>query len=229
MADAYGTWRTAASTTIATAVSKVEFPNGKVDEPDPDSGEAGPHGGRGLRRDEDPRGRDHPGHRAGYTYTGCSAAAGKTGTSEGESDAWFVGYTPLLSTAVWVGHPESRDLTGFGGPTAGPIWSSYMSAALAGNCPDFQAPSSLPDLSAYTSGPPRPTPRPRLRPPTPRPTALPPRAAAVSPIRRRARPSALPRHSRRRPPRRPGSRAAGARSATRGGTGRRRRRGLSLS
>src|SRR5205823_2158642 len=41
---------------------------------------------------------------AGYTYMGCSSEAGKTGTSEGESDAWFVGYTPLYSTAVWTGH-----------------------------------------------------------------------------------------------------------------------------
>ena len=47
---------------------------------------------------------------AGYTDFGCPAA-GKTGTTEGESDAWFVGYTPRLSTAVWVGHPLSRDLT----------------------------------------------------------------------------------------------------------------------
>ncbi len=59
---------------------------------------------------------------AGYTSMGCTAEAGKTGTSEGESDAWFVGYTPLFSTAVWVGHPASREYTGFGGPTAGPIW-----------------------------------------------------------------------------------------------------------
>ena len=46
---------------------------------------------------------------AGYTYMGCGAEAGKTGTSEGLSDAWFVGYTPLYSTAVWVGHPQSRE------------------------------------------------------------------------------------------------------------------------
>ena len=45
---------------------------------------------------------------AGYTYMGCPSEAGKTGTSEGLSDAWFVGYTPLYSTAVWVGHPTNR-------------------------------------------------------------------------------------------------------------------------
>ena len=45
---------------------------------------------------------------AGYTSIGCRAEAGKTGTTDGLSDAWFVGYTPLYSTAVWTGHPLSR-------------------------------------------------------------------------------------------------------------------------
>jgi penicillin-binding protein 1A len=80
---------------------------------------------------------------------GCASEAGKTGTSEGLSDAWFVGYTPLYSTAVWTGHPLSRASTGFGGPTSGPIWRSYMEAAQGGNCPDFQVPSSLPTLTAF--------------------------------------------------------------------------------
>jgi penicillin-binding protein 1A len=86
---------------------------------------------------------------AGYTYMGCSSEAGKTGTSEGLSDAWFVGFTPLYSTAVWTGHPLSRDSTGFGGPTSGPIWRSYMEAAQGSNCPEFQVPSSLPDLTSF--------------------------------------------------------------------------------
>ena len=89
---------------------------------------------------------------AGYTNLACSEAAGKTGTSEDESDAWFVGYTPEFSTAVWVGHPQSRETTGFGGPTAGPIWRDYMEAATAGKCPAFETPSSLPELSALTGG-----------------------------------------------------------------------------
>ena len=86
---------------------------------------------------------------AGYTSIGCSSEAGKTGTSEGLSDAWFVGYTPLYSTAVWTGHPLSRDYTGFGGPTSGPIWRSFMEAAQGGNCPAFEVPSSLPSLSSF--------------------------------------------------------------------------------
>jgi membrane peptidoglycan carboxypeptidase len=83
---------------------------------------------------------------------GCGSEAGKTGTSEDLSDAWFVGYTPLYSTAVWVGHPQSREATGFGGPTAGPIWRSFMEAAVAGDCPEFPEPSTLPELSGLDSG-----------------------------------------------------------------------------
>ena len=42
-------------------------------------------------------------------------------------------------------------LTGFGGPTSGPIWRSYMESAVAGNCPEFPEPSSLPELSGLDS------------------------------------------------------------------------------
>jgi penicillin-binding protein 1A len=86
---------------------------------------------------------------AGYTSIGCQSEAGKTGTSEGLSDAWFVGYTPKYSTAVWTGHPLSRASTGFGGPTSGPIWRSFMEAAQGSDCPDFVVPTSLPTLSAF--------------------------------------------------------------------------------
>jgi len=76
--------------------------------------------------------------------TGTAAAigrplAGKTGTSENFGNAWFVGYTPQLSTAVWVGHPEGdvpmRNVHGInvtGGSFPARIFSRYMKAALAG-------------------------------------------------------------------------------------------------
>jgi membrane peptidoglycan carboxypeptidase len=60
-----------------------------------------------------------------------------------------VGFTPLYSTAVWTGHPLSRESTGFGGPTSGPIWRSFMEAAQGSDCPDFDIPSSLPELSSF--------------------------------------------------------------------------------
>jgi penicillin-binding protein 1A len=152
MADAYATLANGGVHHDATAVAKVEFPNGKVDSVSPDSGNRVLTQGQAYDVTKVLEGVITSGTGAGYTSIGCSAEAGKTGTSEGESDAWFAGYTPLYSTAVWVGHPESRDATGFGGPTAGPIWRSYMESAVAGNCPPFTVPSSLPSLSGLTGG-----------------------------------------------------------------------------
>jgi penicillin-binding protein 1A len=79
---------------------------------------------------------------------GCPAS-GKTGTTSNYTDAWFVGYTPQLSTAVWVGYPNAttsmNDVNGlgpgFGGTLAAPIWKDYMEYASEGYCSDFQQPT----------------------------------------------------------------------------------------
>jgi penicillin-binding protein 1A len=133
----------------ATAIDRVVFPGGKVDEPGSDEGKRVLTPGQAYEVTKVLEGVITSGTGAGYTSIGCSSEAGKTGTSEGLSDAWFVGYTPLYATAVWTGHPLSREYTGFGGPTSGPIWRSYMEAAHNGECPDFEVPSSLPSLSSY--------------------------------------------------------------------------------
>jgi penicillin-binding protein 1A len=150
-ADGYATLASGGIHHDPTAISRVEFPNGKVEETDPDSGERVLTEGQAYDVTKILEGVITQGTGAGYTYMGCSAAAGKTGTSEDLSDAWFVGYTPLYSTAVWVGHPQSRESTGFGGPTAGPIWRSFMESAVAGDCPEFAEPSTLPELSGLDS------------------------------------------------------------------------------
>ena len=67
-------------------------------------------------------------------------AAGKTGTTQDHADAWFVGFTPSLATAVWVGYPQGQvpmvpPRTGSrvsGGTWPAAIWSRFMRAALAG-------------------------------------------------------------------------------------------------
>jgi penicillin-binding protein 1A len=151
MADAYATLANGGIHHDPTAVSRVEFPNGKVDEAGADAGERVLTEGEAYDVTELLKGVITQGTGAGYTSIGCASEAGKTGTSEGESDAWFVGYTPMFSTAVWVGHPQSREATGFGGPTAGPIWQSYMSSAQEGQCPEFEVPDSLPELSGLDS------------------------------------------------------------------------------
>jgi penicillin-binding protein 1A len=131
-----------------TAIDKVVFPGGKVDEPGADEGKRVLTPGQAYEVTKVLEGVITSGTGAGYTSIGCPAA-GKTGTSEELADAWFVGYTPLYSTAVWTGHPLSREYTGFGGPTSGPVWRSFMEAAQGSNCPDWEIPSSLPDLTAY--------------------------------------------------------------------------------
>jgi penicillin-binding protein 1A len=148
MADAYATLANGGIHHDPTAISRVEFPSGKVDQADGDAGERVLTEGEAYDVTQLLEGVITQGTGAGYTSIGCTSAAGKTGTSEGESDAWFVGYTPMFSTAVWVGHPQSREATGFGGPTAGPIWQSYMESAREGECPEFEVPDSLPELSA---------------------------------------------------------------------------------
>ena len=65
-------------------------------------------------------------------------AAGKTGTTENYGDAWFVGYTPQLAVAVWVGYPNNLTpmLTEYegesvaGGTFPALIWKSFMDSAL---------------------------------------------------------------------------------------------------
>lgn len=80
-------------------------------------------------------------------------SAGKTGTSQSYRDAWFVGYTPDLSTAVWVGYRDSaRDMLHVhgqkvaGGSFPAMIWGRYMSGAVA------PAPAVGPDSGETTPG-----------------------------------------------------------------------------
>jgi penicillin-binding protein 1A len=148
-ADAYATLANGGVHHDATAIDRVVFPGGKVDEPSASEGKRVLTDGEAYEVTKVLEGVITSGTGAGYTSIGCQSEAGKTGTSEGLSDAWFVGYTPMYSTAVWTGHPLSRDETGFGGPTSGPIWRSYMEAAQGGECPDFQIPSELPDLQSF--------------------------------------------------------------------------------
>jgi membrane peptidoglycan carboxypeptidase len=139
--------------------------------------------------------------------TGTAAAigrplAGKTGTSENYGNAWFVGYTPQLSTAVWVGRPEGdtpmRNVHGInvtGGSFPARIFSRFMRAALAGVPPQDLYTASVDELglkSTVTSAPPPPTvdtttttmaPSPTFTVTTPAPTTstLPPRQPVTVP------------------------------------------------
>jgi penicillin-binding protein 1A len=59
-------------------------------------------------------------------------AAGKTGTTSDYRDAWFVGYTPDLVAAVWIGNDNYRQMNeSYGGNIPARIWARFMKAALA--------------------------------------------------------------------------------------------------
>ncbi len=60
-------------------------------------------------------------------------AGGKTGTTNDFTDAWFIGFTPQLTTGVWTGYDDKRVSLGreeTGASTALPIWLQFMQAAL---------------------------------------------------------------------------------------------------
>ncbi|HEX4279673.1 MAG TPA: transglycosylase domain-containing protein [Solirubrobacteraceae bacterium] len=151
MADAYATLANGGSHVPPTILSKVVFPNGRVvqlgNPPQTrvfSDGEA--YEGTQVLKTVIQSGT---GTAANY---GCPAA-GKTGTAENEDNAWFVGYTPKLSTAVWVGYPQGNipmGSYGFGGTAAAPIWHDFMQKASAGYCGDFPQPTTPFTGTAFT-------------------------------------------------------------------------------
>ena len=77
-------------------------------------------------------------------------AAGKTGTTDEHGDAWFIGFTPQLTTAVWMGSPESvvpmtnvGGINVFGGTFPALVWHNFMAAAMDG-LPVLQFPKPQP-------------------------------------------------------------------------------------
>jgi penicillin-binding protein 1A len=73
-------------------------------------------------------------------------AAAKTGTTNDYSNAWFIGFTPQLATGVWVGYDRPRSLgkDETGSRVAVPIWTTFMSSALAGQpAEDFPIPERV--------------------------------------------------------------------------------------
>jgi penicillin-binding protein 1A len=95
---------------------------------------------------------------AGYFY---SPAAGKTGTTDEHTDAWYCAYTPTLSTTVWVGYPQGQipmRTQYYGSPVAGGtfpalIWGKFMQAAFPnGIDAEFPVPQSEPEFEPFTKG-----------------------------------------------------------------------------
>lgn len=88
--------------------------------------------------------RGGTGHRVAGRLT--RPMAGKSGTTD--SDAWFVGYTPELTAAVWVGYDRGRAITSSDAHRAAPIFADFMESALEGRAPSaFEVPEGV--VSVY--------------------------------------------------------------------------------
>jgi penicillin-binding protein 1A len=164
LADAYATLAAGGIRHRPVAIDKVVLPGGKVEHPQ------GPEPKRVLSpavawqvtrllHDNITEGTGTA------AYTGCVGQAGKTGTTDNETDAWFSGYQPNLATAVWVGYPESNaismtsvhGITVFGGTFPAEIWHSvYSNAGVP--CHEFDEPEEeiewSPGFGQYTAAAP---------------------------------------------------------------------------
>ncbi|MGN6254831.1 MAG: transglycosylase domain-containing protein [Solirubrobacterales bacterium] len=147
LTDAYATLASGGVHHDPVAVTKVVFPNGHVDRPQQS------HPRRVLSKPVAWQVtrllRDNITEGTGTAaYTGCVGQAGKTGTTDEYTDAWFAGYQPNLATAVWVGYPESNEISMsdvhgivvFGGTFPAEIWHSLYSGAGV-PCEEFEEPS----------------------------------------------------------------------------------------
>lgn len=165
MARAYATLAAGGMRSVPKAVTRVEFPNGEED----DIGE--PERKRvfsdGVASEVTKILKKNVESGTGTAASVGCAAAGKTGTTDNFNDAWFVGYTPKLASAVWVGYPDAqRSMRGVhgidvaGGTIPAMIWHDFMAKATAdGQCASFPEPSDPASFTPFngqyaTQGPP---------------------------------------------------------------------------
>jgi penicillin-binding protein 1A len=147
MSSAYATLADGGQHRKPVAVAKVVFPNGHVEHPEASKPQraVSPAVAWQVTRLLHDNITEGTGTAA---YTGCAGQAGKTGTTDEYTDAWFAGYQPNLATVVWVGYPESNDIsmssvhgrTVFGGTFPAEIWHSLYSGAGV-PCEEFEEPS----------------------------------------------------------------------------------------
>jgi penicillin-binding protein 1A len=147
MADAYATLASGGIHHKPVAIKKVEFPDGKSDDFGKAEGNRVMTDGQAYEVTKILKMNVQSGTGTAANY-GCPAA-GKTGTTDNFTDAWFVGYHPQLVGAVWVGYPnalvEMRSVHGIsvaGGTFPAMIWHDFMNVAHRGFCDDFAQPTT---------------------------------------------------------------------------------------
>ncbi len=72
-------------------------------------------------------------------------AAGKTGTTDDYTDAWFIGHTPTLTCGIWIGYDKKRTIFpgATGGVIAAPAWGELMKEIYLDSISTFPAPSDI--------------------------------------------------------------------------------------
>jgi penicillin-binding protein 1A len=162
MSSAYATLAAGGIRRDPVAIRSVVFPDGRVEKPEKPEPrrvvpEAVAYEVTRLLHDNITEGTGTA------AYTGCEGQAGKTGTTDGLTDAWFAGYQPNLSTVVWVGYPESNEIemtsvhgiSVFGGTFPAEIWHAvYENGEVP--CETFEEPEKpivwAPFYGRYTRG-----------------------------------------------------------------------------
>ncbi|MGN6476487.1 MAG: transglycosylase domain-containing protein [Flavipsychrobacter sp.] len=95
-----------------------------------------------------------------YRYGFKEDIAGKTGTTNSQADAWFIGYTPQIIAGAWVGHDDrylrfNSEALGQGAAAALPIWALFMQKVYADKSLDvrtdvtFKEPDNFDDCDSY--------------------------------------------------------------------------------
>jgi penicillin-binding protein 1A len=147
MADAYATIASGGYRNTPISVTKVVFPDGHVDDL------SSPQRVRAFSDGVTAEATSIL-HQNVLSGTGVAAnygcpAAGKTGTTDNFTDAWFDGFTPHMSTVVWVGYPKGKipmtnvhGIAVAGGTFPAQIWHDYMQVATKGDCSDFAKPTT---------------------------------------------------------------------------------------
>jgi penicillin-binding protein 1A len=149
MAGAYATLASGGIRHRPTGIEKVVFPDGKSENLASAPGKRVLTEGQAYEVTKVLKMNVQSGTGTAANY-GCPAA-GKTGTTDEAKDAWFVGYTPELSAAVWVGYPDAGiAMPGAqGGTYAAPVWHAFMIPAHGDYCDDFPQPNEYAQLSPY--------------------------------------------------------------------------------
>ena len=149
MARAYATLAAGGIRHKPTAIRKVVFPDGKSEQLAKSKGKRVLTDGQAYEVTKILEMNVQGGTGTAANY-GCPAA-GKTGTTDEGKDAWFVGYTPHLSTAVWVGYPDAGiAMPGAqGGTYAAPVWHAFMLPAHGDDCDSFPQPTEAFEASPF--------------------------------------------------------------------------------